>query len=72
MHDHQRITCGPVTELLQKLVEHIAIVLHERLCFGGDQVLDQPRSLKETDIFIGIGIMVKSAYEISGSHNMLE
>ena len=72
MHDHQRITCGPVTEPLQKLVEDIAIVLHERLCFGGDQVLDQPRSLKETGILVNIIVTVKSAYEISDSHNMLE
>ena len=72
MHDHQRITCSPVTELLQKLVEHIVIVLYERLCFGGDQILDQPHSLKEIGILVNIIVKVKSAYGISGSHNMLE
>jgi len=74
MHDHQRIACSPVAELLQKLVEDIIIVLHERLGFGGDQVLEEPRPLKETDKFIDISAMVKSAYGISGSnsHNTLE
>ena len=72
MHDHQCITSSPVTKLLQKLVEYIVIILHEGLCFGGDQVLDQPRSLKETGILVDIIVTVKSAYEISGSHNMLE
>ena len=72
MHDHQRIACSPVTKLLQKLVEDIVIVLHERLGFGGEQVLDQPRSLKETDKSVKISVMTKSAYRIFGSHNMLE
>jgi len=43
MYDHQGF---PVIELLQKLVEGIVIVLHERLRFGGEQVIEQPRPLK--------------------------
>ena len=58
-------------EALQKLVEDIGIVLHESLCFGGDQVLEQSRPLKETDKSI-ISVTVKSAYGISGSRNTLE
>ena len=72
MHDHQCITRSPVTKLLQKLVEDIVIVLPERLCFGGDQIRDQPHPLKETDKIVNIGIMVKSAYKMPGSHNILE
>ena len=72
MHDHQRIACSPVAKLLQKFVQDIVIVLNERLCFGGDQVLDQPHPLKETDKIVNISIMVKSAYRMPGSHNMLE
>ena len=69
MHDHLQ----PCREtILQKLVQDIVIVLPERLCFGGDQILDQPHLLKETDKFVNISIMVKSAYRMPGSHNMLE
>ena len=71
MHDHQRIGCSPVAKLLQKVVEDIAIVLHERLRFG-DQVLEQPRPLKETNKLIDMSDMVKSAHGISDSHNTLE
>ena len=72
MHDHQRIACSPIAELLQKLVEYIAIALHDRLCFGENQVLEQPCPLKEIDKFIDINVMVKSAHGISGSHNTPE
>jgi len=72
MHDHQRIACIPVAELLQKLVEDIVVALHERVGFGGEQVLEQSRPLKETDKFVNINVMVTLTYGIPGSHNMLE
>jgi len=72
MHNHQRISCSPVPELLQKLVEDIVVALHKRDGFGGEQVCEQSRPLKETDKFVNISVMTKSAYGISGSHNMLE
>ena len=72
MHDYQRIACSPVVELLQKLVEDIIVILHERLGFGGEQVLKQPRPLKKLDKFVNTSVITKSTYEISGSHNMLE
>ena len=72
MHNHQRIACSLVTELLQKLVEDIVIAQHERVGFGGEQVLEQPYPLKETNKFVEISVMVKSTYEMSGSRNTLE
>ena len=72
MHDHQRIAYSLVAELLQKVFEGIVVVPHERLAFGGEHVLEQPRPSKRTDKFINISIMAKSAYEILGWHNMLE
>ena len=48
MHNYQRIGCSPVAELLQKLVEDIVVAPHDRVRFGGEQVLDQPRPLQET------------------------
>jgi len=69
MHDHQRIACSSVIKLLQNLVEDIVIALHGRLGFGGEQILEQPRPLKETDKFVNINVTTKSAYGISGSHN---
>ena len=72
MHDHQRIPRSPIAELLQKLFKDIVIVLHERLGSGGDQVLEQPRPLNETDKLVDISVKTKSAYGISGLHNTLE
>jgi hypothetical protein len=71
MHDHQRIACSPVAELLQELVENIVIALHERVGFGGEQVVEQPRPLKETDKFVDVSVVVRSTYGISGPHNTL-
>ena len=71
MHYHQCVACSPVAELLKKLLENIAIVLHERLVLRGEQVLEQPRPLKETDKFVNINGQV-SFYGISGWYNMLE
>jgi len=72
MHNHQRIACSPVAELLQKVVEDIIVALHERVGFGGEQVLEQSRPLQETDKFVDFSVMVKSTYGISGSRNTLE
>ena len=69
MHDHRRIAYGTVAEVLQKVVEDLVILLHVRHC-SRDQVLDQPRPLKETDRFFDITIVVRSTYEISRPHNM--
>jgi len=71
MHDYQRIACSPVAELLQKPVEDIDVALHACVGFG-EQVLEQPRPLKETDQIINTSGMVKSPYGISGSRDMLE
>ena len=72
MHDHQLIACNFVAELLQKLVEGIVVALHERVGFGGEQVVEQPCPLKEIDHFVDISTMVKSAYGISDCCNTLE
>ena len=70
MHDDHRSTCSPVAELLQKLVEDIIIVLHE--CdVVGEEILEQPHPLKETNKFVDTSVMVKSTHRISGSHNTL-
>jgi len=72
MHDHECIACSLVTELLQKLVEDIVVALHERVGFGGEQVLEQPRPLKEFNKFVDIRVMVKSTYGNSGFYNTHE
>ena len=72
MHNHQRIACSPVAEFLQKVVEDIVILLHERVGFGRENVREEPRPLEEIDKFVDISGMVKSTYGISGFHNMLE
>ena len=59
MHDHQRIACSSVAELLQKVVEDIVVSLHECVGFGGEQVVEQPRPLKETDKFVDTCIMAQ-------------
>ena len=61
MHDHQCIAYSRAEELPQKPVEDIVIALHECLGLGGEQVLEQPRPLKETDKFVNISVMAKSS-----------
>jgi len=72
MHNHQRIAYSPVAELLQKVVEDIVEALHERVGFGGEQILEQPCPLKEINQFIYTSVMIKSTNGISDSHNTLE
>lgn len=46
MHDHQRVSRSPVTELLQEFIEDVVVVPNTRVSFR-NQILEQPRSLKE-------------------------
>jgi len=67
MHDH-RIACSSAIKALQKPVKDIVVALHKHVGFGGEQVLEETRALKETDKFI---TTTKSTYGISGSYNTL-
>ena len=48
MHDHQRVACSLVTELLQKFVEGVVVALYTRIG-PGNKILEQPRPLHEKE-----------------------
>ena len=44
MHNHQRIACGPVTELLQELVKGVVVSSHTLVGIGQNKILEKPGS----------------------------
>jgi predicted house-cleaning NTP pyrophosphatase (Maf/HAM1 superfamily) len=44
MHDHQRIACGPIAELLQEFIKDV-VVSADTVVGIGEKVFEQARSL---------------------------
>jgi len=66
MHNHQRIACGPVTELLQEFIKGVVVSSHTPVGIGQDKILEKPGSLgQEINPFNVNSRNSKPTYEIS-------